>query len=67
MREGIRFREITNDESRRLLQIVRRSSGSVVRWGMAQMVLISAQADSDYAIAPSRLASSRDRSPVSCQ
>ena len=29
MREGIRVREITNDEGRRLLQIVRRSSGSV--------------------------------------
>ena len=43
MREGIRVREITNDEGRRLLQIVRRSSGSVVRWRRAQMVLLSAQ------------------------
>ncbi len=43
MREGIRVREITNDEGRRLLQIVRRSSGSVVRWRRAQMVLLLAQ------------------------
>jgi len=46
VREGIRVREITNDEARRLLQIVRRSSGSsgsVVRWRRAQMVLLSAQ------------------------
>ncbi len=43
MREGIHVREITNDEGRRLLQIVRRSSGSVVRWRRAQMVLLSAQ------------------------
>ena len=43
MREGIRVRGITNDEGRRLLQIVRRSSGSVVRWRRAQMVLLSAQ------------------------
>ena len=43
MREGIRVREITNDEGQRLLQIVRRSSGSVVRWRRAQMVLLSAQ------------------------
>jgi hypothetical protein len=31
VREKIRVREINNDEGRRLLQIVRRSSGSVVR------------------------------------
>jgi len=43
VREGIRVREISNDEGRRLLQIVRRSSGSVVRWRRAQMVLLSAQ------------------------
>jgi transposase len=43
VREGIRVREITNNEGRRLLQIVRRSSGSVVRWRRAQMVLLSAQ------------------------
>jgi transposase len=43
VREGIRVREITNDEGRRLLQIVRRSSGSVVRWRRVQMVLLSAQ------------------------
>ncbi|HEV8527285.1 MAG TPA: IS630 family transposase [Actinomycetes bacterium] len=43
MREGIRVREITNDEGKRLLKIVRRSSGSVVTWRRAQMVLLSAQ------------------------
>ena len=43
MREGIRVREITGDEGNRLLRIVRRSSGSVVTWRRAQMVLLSAQ------------------------
>ena len=43
MREGVKVREISNDEGRRLLQIVRRSSGSVVTWRRAQMVLLSAQ------------------------
>ncbi len=42
-REGLRVREITNDEGNRLLRIVRRSSGSVVTWRRAQMVLLSAQ------------------------
>ena len=43
MREGIHVREITNEEGMRLLRIVRRSSGSVVTWRRAQMVLLSAQ------------------------
>jgi len=43
VREGIRVREITGDEGNRLLRIVRRSSGSVVTWRRAQMVLLSAQ------------------------
>ena len=43
MRDGIRVREITNEEGNRLLRIVRRSSGSVVTWRRAQMVLLSAQ------------------------
>ena len=43
MREGVKVREISNDEGRRLLRIVRRSSGSVVTWRRAQMVLLSAQ------------------------
>ncbi len=43
MREGIRVREITGEEGNRLLRIVRRSSGSVVTWRRAQMVLLSAQ------------------------
>ena len=43
MREGIRVREISNEDGQRLLKIVRRSSGSVVTWRRAQMVLLSAQ------------------------
>ena len=43
MAERVRVREITNDEGGRLLRIVRRSSGSVVTWRRAQMVLLSAQ------------------------
>src|SRR3954470_12520027 len=37
------LREITNDEGNRLLRIVRRTSGSVVTWRRAQIVLLSAQ------------------------
>ena len=44
MAERVRVREITNEEGQRLLRIVRRSSGSVVTWRRAQMVLLSAQA-----------------------
>ena len=44
MAERVRIREITNDEGNRLLRIVRRGSGSVVRWRRAQIVLWSAQA-----------------------
>jgi len=43
VRDGIRVREITSEEGNRLLRIVRRSSGSVVTWRRAQMVLLSAQ------------------------
>ncbi len=39
----VHVREITSDEGNRLLRIVRRSSGSVVTWRRAQMVLLSAQ------------------------
>jgi transposase len=42
-REGLRVREVTDDEGNRLLRIVRRSSGSVVTWRRAQMVLLSVQ------------------------
>lgn len=42
-REGLRVREVTVDEGNRLLRIVRRSSGSVVTWRRAQMVLLSVQ------------------------
>ena len=37
------LREITNDEGNRLLRIVRRTSGSVVTWRRAQVVLLAAQ------------------------
>jgi transposase len=43
MAARVRVRAITNDEGNRLLRIVRRSSGSVVTWRRAQMVLLSAQ------------------------
>jgi hypothetical protein len=41
--EPVRVRAISNEEGNRLLRIVRRSSGSVVTWRRAQMVLLSAQ------------------------
>jgi transposase len=43
MAARVRVRAISNDEGNRLLRIVRRSSGSVVTWRRAQMVLLSAQ------------------------
>jgi transposase len=42
-REGLSVREVTADEGNKLLRIVRRSSGSVVTWRRAQMVLLSVQ------------------------
>lgn len=39
----MQLREITNDEGNRLLRIVRRTSGSVVTWRRAQIVLLAAQ------------------------
>jgi transposase len=39
----VQVRAISPDEGNRLLRIVRRSSGSVVTWRRAQMVLLSAQ------------------------
>jgi hypothetical protein len=41
--ERLRVHEIDDDEGRRLVQIVRRGSGSVVTWRRAQMGLLSAQ------------------------
>lgn len=38
----MRDREISNDEGHRLLQMVRRSSGSIVTWSRARIVLWSA-------------------------
>jgi transposase len=42
-RERLSVREVTADEGNKLLRIVRRSSGSVVTWRRAQMVLLSVQ------------------------
>jgi transposase len=39
----LRVRDVSDDEGNRLLRIVRRSSGSVVTWRRAQMVLLSVQ------------------------
>jgi transposase len=43
MAERVRVREITNVDGNKLLSIVRRGTGSVVRWRRAQVVLWSAQ------------------------
>jgi transposase len=51
MAERVRVRDIDNDEGNRLLRMVRRSSGSVVTWRRAQMVLLSAQGMEVAAIA----------------
>jgi transposase len=44
MAARVALREITSVEGNRLLRIVRRTSGSVVTWRRAQIVLLSAQA-----------------------
>jgi transposase len=46
----VTLREISNEEGQRLLRIVRRTSGSVVTWRRAQVVLLSAQGMSPPAI-----------------
>src|SRR5439155_20004282 len=43
MGERVQVRDLTNEEGRKLLSIIRRGSGSVVRWRRAQIVLWSAQ------------------------
>jgi transposase len=43
MVQRVQVRSISDEEGNRLLRIVRRSSGSVVTWRRAQMVLLSAQ------------------------
>jgi transposase len=43
MAERVAVRDISNEEGNKLLQIIRRGSGSVVRWRRAQIVLWSAQ------------------------
>ena len=51
MAERVQVRDLTNAEGNKLLGIVRRGSGSVVRWRRAQIVLWSAQAMDVPAIA----------------
>lgn len=51
MAQPVRVRELRNDEGQRLLRMVRRSSGSVVTWRRAQIVLLSAQGMDPAAIA----------------
>src|SRR3954454_13493233 len=43
MATSVRVRAISNEEGNRLLRIVRRSSGSVVTWRRAEMILLSPQ------------------------
>src|SRR3954454_17301941 len=43
MAQRVLVRDLSNDEGRKLLSIIRRGSGSVVRWRRAQIVLWSAQ------------------------
>ena len=43
MAERVRVRDISNEAGNRLLRLVRRSSGSVVTWRRAQIMLLSAQ------------------------
>jgi transposase len=52
MAERVRVRELELDEGNRLLRMVRRSSGSVVTWRRAQIVLWSAQGMDVPQIAP---------------
>jgi transposase len=57
MPERVQVREIDNEEGNRLLRTVRRSSGSVVTWRRAQIVLLSAQGMHVSAIATVTFAS----------
>src|SRR5450432_1058825 len=43
MARRVELRSITSEEGNRLLRLVRRSTGSVVTWRRAQIVLLSAQ------------------------
>ena len=63
MAERVMVRDLTNDEGRKLLSIVRRGSGSVVRWRRAQIVLWSAQRMDVPAIAQIAFTSDRSGAP----
>lgn len=43
MAARVELREISNEEGNRLLQMIRRTSGSIVTWRRAQIVLLAAQ------------------------
>lgn len=43
MAARVELREISNEEGNRLLRMIRRSSGSIVTWRRAQIVLLAAQ------------------------
>jgi transposase len=58
--ERLRVREIDDDEGRRLVQIIRWGSGSVVSWRRAQMVLLSVP-DMDVAVIARVAFTSEDR------
>ena len=66
MARRVELRAVTSEEGNRLLRLVRRSTGSVVTWCRAQIVLLAAQG-----VAPVRIrmglttqSSPRARSPV---
>jgi hypothetical protein len=60
----VQVRALSDDEGNRLLRIVRRSSGSVVTWRRAQMVLLSAQDMDASKIAEVTFTSRRPCSPT---
>ena len=43
MAARVELREISNEEGNRLLRMIRRTSGSIVTWRRAQIVLLAAQ------------------------
>jgi hypothetical protein len=65
MAERVRVREIANVERNKLLSIIRRGSGSVVRWRRAQMVLWSAQG-MDRLLRPAIDSADTRCGPVTC-
>jgi hypothetical protein len=52
MSARVELREISNEEGNRLLRMIRRSSGSVVTWRRAQIMLLAAQRIRDHQRVP---------------